>query len=241
MRAMKRTLFLATLTAALVFLSLTTPGARTAGAASPPKGNCRECHANIASVLPKGHPPAKGTGIAACTACHVPDLEGKLPRNEYSARMHLAHIPPKGDLECSACHSWVPRRSFGLIGRKGSWGAPSRNEMALLEEIFVSWAGAEHTAGLHAGAGIVCSQCHGKGLPKPDETVENSKCLACHGPMDALALKTEPKDFKGRNPHRSHLGDIACTICHKGHMEPKVFCLDCHRNFVMKIPGAAKK
>ena len=71
--------------------------------------------------------------------------------------------------------------------------------------------------------------------------MENSGCLACHGPMESLALKTEPKDFKDRNPHKSHLGDIACTVCHKGHGESKVYCLSCHPKFQMKIQGAAKK
>jgi DNA-directed RNA polymerase subunit RPC12/RpoP len=113
--------------------------------------------------------------------------------------------------------------------------------MVLMKEIFSSWAGSNYMDNLHAKAGIACTQCHGKGLPKPDDTVENGRCLTCHGPMDKLAQKTEPKDFKDRNPHKSHLGEIACTVCHKGHGESKVYCLDCHRNFKMKIQGGAKQ
>jgi hypothetical protein len=94
--------------------------------------------------------------------------------------------------------------------------------MELLKEIFVSWAGSGHPDSLHAEAGFSCSQCHGKGLPTFDDTVENARCLACHGPMEELAKKTEPKEFKDRNPHKSHLGDIACTVCHKAHMESTV-------------------
>jgi len=45
--------------------------------------------------------------------------------------------------------------------------------------------------------------------------------------MEEPAKKSEPKEFKDRNPHKSHLGEIACTVCHK--------------QFEMKIPGAAKK
>jgi len=59
---------------------------------------------------------------------------------------------------------------------------------------------------------------------------------ACHGPQDQLAARSRPQDFPKRNPHDSHLGEIACTVCHHAHAESKVYCLDCHRNFVMKIP-----
>jgi len=109
-----------------------------------------------------------------------------------------------------------------------------------MKEIFASWAGSKYTDNLHAKAGIACANCHGKDLPKADTTVENSRCLACHGPMDKLALKTEPKDFKDRNPHKSHLGEVACTVCHKAHAESKVYCLGCHQKFKMKIQGAGQ-
>jgi hypothetical protein len=88
----------------------------------------------------------------------------------------------------------------------------------------------------HAGK-IDCASCHGKGIPESDSTVENQKCLECHGPMEKLAKKSEPKDFPDRNPHKSHLGDIACTVCHHEHSPSAVYCLECHRNFKMKIPG----
>jgi len=112
--------------------------------------------------------------------------------------------------------------------------------MALMKEIFSSWAGSNFMDNFHARAGIACTQCHGKELPKADDTVENSRCLNCHGSLDQLAKKTEPKDFKDRNPHKSHLGEIACTVCHKGHAASKVYCLDSHKGFNMKIQGAAK-
>jgi len=93
---------------------------------------------------------------------------------------------------------------------------------------------------LHAKGSIGCAGCHGKKLPKADDTVENERCLKCHGPLEELTKKTEPKDFADRNPHKSHLGDIACTVCHKAHAASKVYCLDCHQKFDMKIQGAAQ-
>jgi len=92
---------------------------------------------------------------------------------------------------------------------------------------------------LHAKANILCAGCHGKEVPKAGDTVENTRCLECHGPMDRLAKKTEPKDFKDRNPHASHLGDAACAVCHKGHAESRVYCLECHKEFDMKIKGTS--
>ncbi len=122
---------------------------------------------------------------------------------------------------------------------KESWGAPTKEDMDLMKEIFTSWASSNYMDNLHAKAWIACAKCHGKELPMPDATVENNQCLDCHGPMDQLAKKTEPKDFKDRNPHKSHLGEIACTVCHKAHSESKVYCLGCHQKFKMKIQGAA--
>ena len=238
---MKRILLSVLVMAALLCLPYFVSGNRAAEAAKPAVTSCQTCHADFADLLPKGHPPAKGTDLAACTSCHAPDLAGTSQKNAFSSRMHRAHVAPKGSLDCLACHTWTPGKSFGLIGQKGSWGAPKKDDMVLLKEIFTSYAGSNYTDNLHARAGIACAQCHGKDLPKADDTVENPRCLTCHGPLDKLAQKTEPKDFKDRNPHKSHLGEIACTVCHKGHGESKVYCLSCHQNFKMKIQGAAKQ
>ena len=234
---------------ALSFLASIFTAERKAEAAKPAKpakaaakaASCKACHADFASVLPKSHPPVKGSDLASCMSCHKPDMKGAEKKNGFSAKMHLAHVPPKGKLECIACHKWTPGKSFSLIGQKESWGAPTAEDMDLMKQIFASWTGSNFTDNLHAKAGMACIQCHGKELPKPDTTVENSKCLECHGPMEKLAQRSEPKDFKDRNPHKSHLGDIACTVCHKAHAESKVYCLDCHKKFNMKIPGAAAK
>jgi hypothetical protein len=224
---------------ALFFLIAVMLGGYNAEAAKPTKASCKSCHADFAKVLPQNHPSVKGGDLAACTSCHKPDMTGLAKKNGFSVKIHTAHLAPKGSLDCLACHKWVPGKSFGLVGQKESWGAPTKEDMDLMKQIFVTWAGSNYTDNLHAKAGMACLQCHGKTLPKPDTTVENSQCLTCHGPMEKLAQKSEPKDFKDRNPHKSHLGDIACTVCHKAHAESKTYCLDCHKKFNMKIPGAA--
>jgi hypothetical protein len=212
--------------------------ARKPAAGKAAKPSCKSCHPDLAAALPAGHPEAAPT-LAACTAsCHDPAPSDKAQRNPFSARMHRAHLGGKAGQDCTACHVWVPGKTFALIGQKVSFGAPRKDELALAKEIFASWAGSTHTDAIHAKAGVTCSGCHGAELPLPDATVENSRCLACHGPVEPLVKKTEPKDFKDRNPHKSHLGDINCRVCHRAHAQAKIYCLDCHQYFKMRIAGA---
>jgi hypothetical protein len=156
-------------------------------------------------------------------------------KNGFFTRIHLVHLPPRENVDCLSCHSWSPGTSFGLLGGKESWGSPAEEDMDVLKEIFESWAASSFLDNLHAKASLSCANCHGKDMPKLDSTVTNAKCLDCHGPIDQLAQKTEPADFKDRNPHRSHLGEIDCTVCHKAHGESKIYCLQCHVKFVMSF------
>jgi len=74
-------------------------GARMVEAAKAATASCQTCHADFASALPKGHPPAKGADLSACTSCHVPDLAGTAQKNAFSSRMHRAHTAPKEALD----------------------------------------------------------------------------------------------------------------------------------------------
>jgi hypothetical protein len=198
---------------------------------------CISCHANFSAVLPKGHAEVEGTGLSACVACHSTGLGGEAKPNAFSTRLHLAHAGPKMHLDCTTCHTFVPGKNFGLIGLSVSWGAPKEDDMKAMKEILASWAKSGYTDHLHAKAMVDCAGCHGKDVPVLDTTVENSRCLECHGPQQKLAAKSAPKDFPKRNPHDSHLGEIACTVCHHAHAVSKTYCLDCHKTFKMMIPG----
>jgi hypothetical protein len=221
----------------LFFLVLTpVTGRAQNAAAAPAQAACSDCHADFSTLLPKNHPPAQNN-LTACIGCHPPDLSGKAEKNAFSTRIHLAHLGAKAELECTGCHSWTPGGDFGLIGQKLSWGPVTKDDMALMKQEFASWKGPGFLDNLHAKAMVDCSGCHGKEAPKPDATVENSRCLACHGPLEKLAEKSTPKEFANRNPHKSHLGDINCTVCHHGHSASTVYCGECHRNFNMKIPA----
>lgn len=98
-------------------------------------------------------------------------------------------------------------------------------------------------AGLHRSKrGLQCEKCHAEKVavaPDDNQTVENRECVACHENYDALGAQTAKKlSNKAINPHASHLGaEIACTSCHQGHQESKAYCLNCHTNFTMPMPG----
>jgi predicted CXXCH cytochrome family protein len=201
---------------------------------------CESCHADFSSVLPKEHPTVKEKGLGACLQCHSTGQTGDAKKNGFSTRIHLTHGGPKLHMECGACHAYVPGKSFGLIGQSNSWGAPNDGDMAAIKQEFTSWANSSYTDHLHAKAMVDCAGCHGKEIPLPGSTVENSRCLVCHGPQEQLANKSAPKDFPERNPHRSHLDEIPCALCHHAHAAAKAYCLDCHRNFNMTIPGAGQ-
>ncbi|HVP51427.1 MAG TPA: cytochrome c3 family protein [Terriglobales bacterium] len=223
---------------ALALLCLVlSPAASAKPSESQASDGCAGCHADFSSVLPKGHPAVNGTGLASCLPCHSLGQAGEAKKNGFSTRIHLTHAGPQLHLECVACHGYVSGKSFGLIGQSISWGAPKDEDMAIIKEVFASWVNSSYTDHLHAQAMVDCAGCHGKEVPLPDTTVENNRCLTCHGPQDQLAARSRPQDFPKRNPHDSHLGEIACTVCHHAHAESKVYCLDCHRNFTMKIPG----
>jgi len=108
----------------------------------------------------------------------------------------------------------------------------------------VVWAGKDHknhsvqTAFLsasHIDKGLDCSSCHGKKTVVDDnEAVVNAKCVECHELLSKMAEESKEEI----NPHKSHLGNISCTVCHHGHSVSWPYCLGCH-NFDLKIPSGA--
>jgi fumarate reductase flavoprotein subunit len=90
-------------------------------------------------------------------------------------------------------------------------------------------------ADMHKDKGLDCSSCHGKSTKVDDnETMVNKKCIECHGSLDKMAEKSKHEI----NPHKAHLGNISCTVCHHGHTTSWTYCLNCH-GFDLKIPAGA--
>ena len=100
----------------------------------------------------------------------------------------------------------------------------------------------------HFKAGITCTDCH----ERTKEDIEHEKevfksgdyekplytreydadfCFRCHGDYKSLADgSAELTERLGRNPHKSHMGDVPCSECHKVHQPSKFVCSECHKS-----------
>jgi fumarate reductase flavoprotein subunit len=93
---------------------------------------------------------------------------------------------------------------------------------------------------------LACNACHGDKTPTsvtPEESLAtvNQNCVNCHGDAKSLAEKLAPKlVHKEINPHGSHLVEIDCVTCHRGHAASEAYCQQCHA-FDMTMPPKAKK
>ena len=93
----------------------------------------------------------------------------------------------------------------------------------------VSAYSADFLADRHVARGANCAACH---TTQPPKAVPAKQCLTCHGSYEKLAQRTENLDV---NPHDSHMGELECTECHKGHKKPQLVCDQCHEFRQLKI------
>lgn len=85
----------------------------------------------------------------------------------------------------------------------------------------------------HQAKGLGCVMCHETDKPDSFAEVSSEKCLTCHGSREDLAAKTSK--WSTKNPHKNHLGEVDCSVCHKGHQKSESYCLNCHKNFEMPM------
>lgn len=220
---------IATLVAAALVAAA--PAARATPAAQ--KSACVACHADW-SNLPAGHPAVKGKDLSACLPCHAPS-DAAAP-NKFSAALHRAHAG--ANVDCKTCHGRTKDGRVTVAGTKAVLGKLAKDDEPRVREVVGSFAGSAFLDATHGKAGVSCAGCHGGGVPETGSSVANDRCLACHGPMDALAAKSAPAVHADRNPHQSHLGEIDCTVCHHAHAASEIYCLHCHPKFEMKLPDA---
>jgi hypothetical protein len=125
-----------TLLALLGLVSGAPASSKPSNPQAPPSDACVSCHADFASVLPKGHPKVQEPGLGACVKVSF----RWAVRRRKKERILNSHSPhPRRftlHLDCTACHTYVPGNSFGLIGQGASWGAPKDDDMAAMKEIF---------------------------------------------------------------------------------------------------------
>lgn len=94
--------------------------------------------------------------------------------------------------------------------------------MAILGVVSCATAFAAPLQELHASKQVQCSACHPQG---PQVAPTTQDCAACHGSYKEVAKATA--NLKP-NPHDSHMGELDCVVCHKGHQQQTVFCNQCH-------------
>jgi fumarate reductase flavoprotein subunit len=90
-------------------------------------------------------------------------------------------------------------------------------------------------ADMHAKKQVNCDSCHGTGGNVVDDNEQpvNGNCIKCHGTLADVGKKAAGHI----NPHKSHLGEINCTVCHHGHAASQIYCLNCH-DFAMNISAS---
>jgi Cytochrome c3 len=216
--------------------SLSVASAQSPPPSAPARGNCGRCH-ELAKVMPTKHPQGTGTTLGTCLACHKPAPRDPGP-NAFAARMHRAHV--RAGADCTTCHVFRAGQQFSLVGSTGNLGALTPDEYDRVRKVMAAWIDSPYLAGLHgARQNLTCTACHaGQLIPDDNERVLNTQCVTCHGSGAEMAVKTRNR-HGNINVHESHLGNIACTVCHQGHAESKAYCVTCHTNFDLKIPGGA--
>jgi hypothetical protein len=86
---------------------------------------------------------------------------------------------------------------------------------------------------LRPGINVSCFDCHQEEKPTK-KAVASESCMVCHG--DYPAMRALTKNAKP-NPHNSHMGEVPCTECHRGHQPSRVVCLECHEGeYKFNIP-----
>jgi len=184
---------------------------------------CGQCH-STAVPLSSGHPNVQQLTATDCSKCHANNGKG------IFQKVHESH---KGKVPCNSCHL---TNQNSVVLRQLSSGetiSVSKDDFELYSELLSTDEGS--ASKLHLSKGLTCGSCHKESAPQEGSTVDNDRCLSCHGSYEELAKKTQ-KAEKSDNPHSSHQGKLECSRCHAGHSKTKSYCLECHSNFNQKMP-----
>jgi Cytochrome c3 len=136
---------------------------------------------------------------------------------------------------CSKCHNFIegetPADHPDVLG-------PEDKLCVKIKIIFEDISDGKFLASPHTNNNVSCSDCHEENIFELDAEIENDTCFSCHESYEALAELTKNIVVAEQNPHKSHLGEMDCTVCHHVHSRSSAYCLQCHSNFTMPIPGA---
>jgi nitrate/TMAO reductase-like tetraheme cytochrome c subunit len=137
---------------------------------------------------------------------------------------------------------------LGGVGAVAFWEYHERPEFCatchIMQPYLDSWQESDYGAYAHAVHDVACLDCHEPTLEEqvnelvvymqgdyeiPLEELEylTEDCLGCHehGSYEEVIQLTADLEL---NPHDSHLGEVACEVCHSMHKVSEDYCADCH-------------
>lgn len=129
----------------------------------------------------------------------------------------------------SACATPTPKPTptLTLLERLDAMPTSTPSPVRSVAQVNSSWPTSKFMDNKHLSKGIQCTSCHNS-MP-PQGPPKSEVCLGCHGgSYSALAEKTVKVN---PNPHKSHLGEIACTECHRSHDAFRYYCKECHSEY----------
>ena len=138
------------------------------------------------------------------------------------------------DKKCIACHDF---KGINTPSYHPDTESIEENVCVQINTILKNITKGYFLAAHHADNDMSCSDCHGDDILEIGMEVDNEACFSCHESYESLAEKTKNIIVVEQNPHKSHLGEMDCTLCHHGHSRSRSYCLQCHSNFNMPIPG----
>ncbi len=190
-------------------------------AVTKPAAGCGKCHPTLSDVVPEDHAEIHVNEVMGCLGCHAKEGANRA----FEVMMHQSHFAVLDkEMICDACHRMVEDGRFHLIGAHERHGIQTtQEEVNRMQSYYLSWAVSDYLDHQHARQNITCSGCHEKSFPQEQTSMDS--CLACHGTYEQVTDLTQDMT---PNPHDSHMGEIRCTLCHKGHEESVLYCNQCH-------------
>lgn len=156
-----------------------------------------------------------------CVKCHSP---GEVTVGDAFS-MHDIHFAQLGDeANCDMCHPTDASGNFRLEKTREGHENNMTTQMAVrLKPYYQSWAGSDFLDNKHNQNKVDCVGCHETLLPENPSSMEY--CFKCHGSYAQIAELTNTNFY---NPHESHVGELECMLCHKGHEKFQLYCNECH-------------
>lgn len=163
---------------------------------------------------------AEATG--RCIKCHS---AGEVDVGD-AFTMHTIHFAALAEeAQCAMCHPTEPQGTPKVS--KESNGRPiyvTAETAAKVSPYYLSWATSDFLDNQHNQNQVDCAGCHDDALRPKNPPME--QCFKCHGSYAEVAKL--PYSTMN-NPHDSHMGEIECTLCHKGHADFEFYCNECHQ------------